>query len=404
MGKLNKNTGFPIVSHHVGGRGGTRGLPGLGLFEKNIISILYEADESTIDDIKYSLRETYNNNTIVLDDCLSGCSGTRDFYIYSNRYLSSLYPLLPKYQNGYSFDSQFGWDNDPQGASLVEKLTLQTITLDELMIRERGRVLPPDFLSLDTQGSELEILKGAEKTIAENVIAIQTEVTFTPMYESQPLFSDIELYLRNKGFQLAALEAFNPNYMSSRTPIGLRGRGFPRQGEALFFRKIDPIESFPNKNLGLLKQAFIAFYLFYFDRTYEILSVLSREVFSEFISGDDYENVYLRFLEGIMTSLPKFYGSIFPVSYSDILNPDEGKMRSNRNWADNHLDTKRVQNAYYAGLGEQATLKALKILEVDEDYGVEQIAKIFGLDAQADELKRQRLEQIRSVRKWMNLG
>ena len=353
--------------------------------------------------MKETLRETHAK-IIILGDCLSGCSGLRDFYVYSNRYLSSLYPLLPKYHNGYSFDSQFGWDKDPQGYSLVEKLTLQTITLDEIMVRERGKILPPDFLSLDTQGSELEILKGAEKTIAENVIAIQVEVTFTPMYETQPLFSDIELYLRNKGFELAALETFNPNYISDRTPIGLRGKGFIQQGEALFFRKIDSIESFPNKNLGLLKQAFIAFYLFYFDRTYEILSGLSREVFSEFITDDDYENVYLRFLEGIMASLPKHYGPIFPVNYSDIVPPNDGILRFKKGWADKHLDIRRINKAYYAALGEKATLNALKILEVDEDYGVELMAKIVGLNAQAEELKLQRLEQIRSIKKWMDLG
>jgi hypothetical protein len=336
---------------------------------------------------------------------LSGCSGSRDFNIYSNRYLSSLYKYFASNKEGYYFDEQFGWDNDPLSSSLVEKVTLQTITLDEVMERERGEILPPDFLSLNTQGSELEIIKGGEKTITENVLAIKMEVSFISIYENQPSFSDIELYLKHKNFELASLEVMTPNYISNRTPIGLRGKGFIKQGDALFVRKINSMESFPNKNLSLLKQAFIAFYFSYFDRTYEILSSLPDEIVSEFINHDDVnDNLYLRFLEGVMASIPKNYGPIFPVNYSDIINPDEGKMRWNKSWASKYLDTNRIKNSYYAGLGEQATLKGLEILEVDQDYGIELIAKIFGLDAQADELKRQRLEQIRSVRKWMNLG
>jgi FkbM family methyltransferase len=404
MVELNKGLGFPIVSHHVGGRGGTRYLPLMGVFEKDIISVLYEADESTIDDMKDTLRNT-TANTIVLADCLSGCSGSRDFNIYSNRYLSSLYKYFASNKEGYYFDEQFGWDNDPLSSSLVEKVTLQTITLDEVMERERGEILPPDFLSLNTQGSELEIIKGGEKTITENVLAIKMEVSFISIYENQPSFSDIELYLKHKNFELASLEVMTPNYISNRTPIGLRGKGFIKQGDALFVRKINSMESFPNKNLSLLKQAFIAFYFSYFDRTYEILSSLPDEIVSEFINHDDVnDNLYLRFLEGVMASIPKNYGPIFPVNYSDIINPDEGKMRWNKSWASKNLDTNRIKSSYYAGLGEKATLKALKILEVDEDYGIELIAKIFGLDAQADELKRQRLEQIRNVRKWTNLG
>jgi hypothetical protein len=41
MGELNKNTDFPIVSHHVGGRAGTRGLPNLDLFEASIYCLLF---------------------------------------------------------------------------------------------------------------------------------------------------------------------------------------------------------------------------------------------------------------------------------------------------------------------------------------------------------------------------
>jgi len=58
-----------------------------------------------------------------------------------------------------------------------------------------------DLIKLDTQGSELDILRGAERAL-ESVSIVQTEVEFNPMYEGQPLFGDIDRFLRERGFVL----------------------------------------------------------------------------------------------------------------------------------------------------------------------------------------------------------
>ncbi|MEK6531620.1 MAG: FkbM family methyltransferase [Deltaproteobacteria bacterium] len=63
---------------------------------------------------------------------------------------------------------------------------------------------PVDIMKLDLQGYELEALKGAEGLL-NDIKAITTEVEFTPLYEGQPLFSDIDKYLREKGFRLLNL-------------------------------------------------------------------------------------------------------------------------------------------------------------------------------------------------------
>ena len=185
-------------------------------FEKDLVNVLYEADESSISGIK---KETHYlpSKTIILPDCLSGSAGKRKFYIYNNRYFSSLYPLKPEQTGAYSFDSQFGWDTDPKALSIVETLTLDTVTLDEVVKREKSENIPsPDFLSLDTQGSELEILKGGEFAIRNTVVAIATEVSFTQIYQGQPLFGEITDYLNEIGFNLASLEIFNNESSSHR--------------------------------------------------------------------------------------------------------------------------------------------------------------------------------------------
>ena len=71
-----------------------------------------------------------------------------------------------------------------------------------------------DFLKLDVQGAELDILRGAEKLL-ERVVAISTEVEFVPLYKGQPLFAEVDTYLRSRGFLIHSIpgidgRAFKP--------------------------------------------------------------------------------------------------------------------------------------------------------------------------------------------------
>jgi FkbM family methyltransferase len=58
-----------------------------------------------------------------------------------------------------------------------------------------------DYLKIDTQGSELGVLQGAGR-ILESVRVVEAEVEFNPIYEGQPLFGDVDAYLRKRGFVL----------------------------------------------------------------------------------------------------------------------------------------------------------------------------------------------------------
>jgi protein O-GlcNAc transferase len=77
---------------------------------------------------------------------------------------------------------------------VVARESLQTMRLDDL-----ADLGPIDFLKLDIQGAELMALQNATSVLA-NTSVIQCEVEFVELYKGQPLFADVDSFLRSQGF------------------------------------------------------------------------------------------------------------------------------------------------------------------------------------------------------------
>jgi len=65
-----------------------------------------------------------------------------------------------------------------------------------------------DFLKIDVQGSELTVFRHGRERLMQ-AVAIQTEVSFLPLYQDQPLFGEIDNELRGLGFVPHAFVAIN---------------------------------------------------------------------------------------------------------------------------------------------------------------------------------------------------
>ena len=77
---------------------------------------------------------------------------------------------------------------------MQERIKIPTIRLDDV-----DEIKNIDYLKIDIQGGELEVFKNGVNLL-KNCLVIHTEVKFLPMYEGQPLFSEVELFLRELGF------------------------------------------------------------------------------------------------------------------------------------------------------------------------------------------------------------
>lgn len=106
---------------------------------------------------------------------------------------------------------------------------VDTVSLDELTAR--GELPQPiDFLKLDTQGSELEILRSGEGAVLDGVLGVGVEVEFRELYREQPRFSEVEQYLRERGFELMLLE---PAHLRTDWPLARKRTSY---ADALFLR------------------------------------------------------------------------------------------------------------------------------------------------------------------------
>jgi hypothetical protein len=60
------------------------------------------------------------------------------------------------------------------------------------------------YLKLDTQGFDMEVLKGATQSLSE-FRALQTEASIKPLYQGMPDYREVVEYLSSAGFDLSAM-------------------------------------------------------------------------------------------------------------------------------------------------------------------------------------------------------
>lgn len=218
-----------------------------------------------------------------------------------------------------------------QGFAKQGSVTVRTETLDGMLAEKRGR--NAEFIKLDCQGAEYEILKGAEEILARQCIAVLCEVEFFRMYKKQKTFSEVDIFLARRGFQLYGLY---PNYISAKK---LDRRKFDTEerliwADALYFK--DPLapensgRSFSRRDLEalLICALLTGFYDF------------ALEVAEKYFAGD------LKNLGILVQDLASRKAKEVEADFSNLLRKSKGKQVSfvsikkfiDRNKSNNSLD------------------------------------------------------------------
>ncbi len=141
-------------------------------------------------------------------ECLSDKQEEIEFNILKHPSMSSFLNVdLDNYEKHFGLYKEFNfWKNNIE---IEQKIKIKATTIDDYF--EENIFI--DFLKLDTQGSELKILKGGSKLIERKKIAIiKIEVSTIPIYKNQAVFSDIDLFLRAKGYVLVDFLSYRATY------------------------------------------------------------------------------------------------------------------------------------------------------------------------------------------------
>lgn len=139
------------------------------------------------------LAETYREapTVTVVPLALGDARGRRRLHLTRQAGCSSFYRPDESVRTGRPTTRD---ELEPVGETDVEVTTLDHWIGE----RQPERI---DFLKIDTQGAELDVLRGAEQTL-QDVRVLEVEVEFNPLYEDMPLFADIDIWLRQHGFVL----------------------------------------------------------------------------------------------------------------------------------------------------------------------------------------------------------
>lgn len=142
------------------------------------------AFEPVEENCKIIEKRVHSKNVVLVRCGLGDKEETQRFYKYDNPALSS---TLSINYNNTKFKS----------AKQIDLITIKTDTLDNFFKDKKikGNIL----LKIDTQGSELLILRGG-KNLLKKIAIIHLETSFEEFYNKQFLFSDIYTFLTNYGF------------------------------------------------------------------------------------------------------------------------------------------------------------------------------------------------------------
>ena len=143
--------------------------------------IMFEPDERSYQE----LVKTLPSRSIVLQSALSSKQESRELHLTRKPEVSSFFKPNRRLLDLYPNPSR--WD-------IVKTVRVEAIPLDRFLY---DPILDVDFIKLDTQGSELEILMGAQSSL-ELALGIEVEVEFISLYENQPLFGDVCTYLQGQ--------------------------------------------------------------------------------------------------------------------------------------------------------------------------------------------------------------
>jgi FkbM family methyltransferase len=251
----------PLVLVDVGARGGVRAnwLPA----RPHLRVIGFEPEEREFKQL--ALKAEAEGGTIrFFNTALHNRRGPLQLFIAKDRGLTSMFEpdrgFLDTFPDARRFET-------------VDVVEIEADTLDNVL--QAASITDVDFVKVDTQGSELFVLEGGRRTL-EHVVGAEVEVEFAPIYKGQPLFADVDRYMRDAGFALFDLRPCYWKRTAGRSVGGPRGQII--WADALYLRTLPSLRALiasllpDQRTVKLLKAVASSVLYGYYDYALAILA------------------------------------------------------------------------------------------------------------------------------------
>lgn len=254
----------PIIYVDIGARGG---------FEPEMKALAFCTDAIGFEPApaEYARLQKDGNGPwhgrLILPHAVGGSNAKRLLHIPKDPVAASLLAVEPQTCAPFGRDTFF---------NPVETIEVETLTLPDALAT--ADVAAVDYLKIDAEGAEFEILAAAD-ILVRGLCALKIEVAFLPLRQGHPLACDLESHLRQRGFQLFDVigaahwrdtgNVIHPFIDDLPVPYS---RGQLVHGDFLFFRTAESLDfSSDSGRLQVHKTAFIAMAFGFFDYALRLL-------------------------------------------------------------------------------------------------------------------------------------
>jgi FkbM family methyltransferase len=179
--------GDPLVYIDAGARGGLEG-PWAEIKDERLHVVAFEPDPSA----SAELADPNNSQREIVSKALWSQSGSVQMHLAEVPGTSSIHPPNWKLLDRYP---------DPHAAprATVKRLTVDCVPLDSALDTLGRRA---DFIKIDTQGAEYEILMGATRALDDSVFGVIAESWTVEIHQGQRLTGEILNFMHDRGFEL----------------------------------------------------------------------------------------------------------------------------------------------------------------------------------------------------------
>lgn len=229
------------------------------LFHPFVKGILFEPNKNEYK----KLINISDPNSLIINSALAGTKRRIEFYLTQKQECSSCYVPNTEFLSLFDNADRF---------NILQTSSIEVDTLTSQL--NKKNITEVDFIKIDTQGSELDILEGGLDFLSR-AVGIEVEMEFVEVYKGQPLFDEVHSFLTRNGFNLFDIKRY---YWKRKNEPHSTNTGQLIFGDGLYYRSPENVLSIEDIDE---KKAIRAIYVYiaygYYDLARNLYELSKKE-------------------------------------------------------------------------------------------------------------------------------